>query len=267
MLHAAQQLRAVQMRDALRADEPDMCLGARDPCAEVQREAVIGAALGDLGIQRGEMERRQRLVLQADMRQRGVRRHLHLEDRIVQIAAVADRQFQQRQARTGRQVDRVARMEGGPIGRDADQQQQPGIDAGRHGQDRAVLRQHRVQRDQRLAVGARQRAELGAIGEAARIRRAGGSADSSGRNSAIDEDDARRIDTRQAGEQRAVAGERRQRLHGMPRRRPGAGWCISRPPRDGPMLAPGKPARRNASRSAAVALPRITGQALAQRRR
>ena len=52
------------------------------------------------------------------------------------------------------------------IGRDADQQQQPGIDAGRHGQHRAVLRQHRVQRDQRLAVGARERAELGAIGEA-----------------------------------------------------------------------------------------------------
>ncbi len=87
-----------------------------------------------------------------------------------------------------------------PVGRDADQQQQPCIDASRHGQDRAVLRQHRVERDQRFTVSARKRAVLGTISEARKFdgRRQRGQF---GPELTIDKDDARRVDTRQAGKQ------------------------------------------------------------------
>ncbi len=211
VLRAAEQLRAVQMRDGLGSGKPGMRFRACDARAEVERETVIGAAFGDLGVERGQMERRHCFILQADMRQHGILGHTHFDDRIVQITTIADRQLQQGQARTACQMDRVARVEGGAIAGDADQQQQTGIDVGRYRQHCAVLCQHRVQRDHRLTVGARERAEVRVIGKAGELH-AGRQRGQFAPEAAIDEHDARRVDTRQTGEQNIVTA-RCQHLH------------------------------------------------------
>ena len=56
MLVAGQQLHTVQVRDSVFAVEPSMDFGAGDAGAEDEGEAVVGAALGDIGIYRCEME-------------------------------------------------------------------------------------------------------------------------------------------------------------------------------------------------------------------
>jgi len=90
MLRATEKLRAIQMRHPVGPTEPDMRLGAGNAGTKVQREAVIGATLGDLGIKRRKMKRPQRLVLHPDIREDGALVHLYLEDRIVQIETVAE---------------------------------------------------------------------------------------------------------------------------------------------------------------------------------
>ena len=112
--------------------------------------------------------------------------------------------------------------------------------------------------------GARKRAELGAIGEAREFdaRRQRGQF---GPELTIDEDDARRIDARQAGKQCAVAGERRHRLQER---------CIGHRTQAGVFPGLLATARCGARQSrtterigGGIALPRIAGQAIAQRRR
>jgi len=103
----------------------------------------------------------------------------------------------------------MTRMERHAIGCDADQQQQAGIDAGRHRQHRALFRQHGVQRDQWFAVGACERAELSV--EPLELHRPRQCRQFSAKF-AIDEDDARCIHPRQTCKRCAVARERRHQL-------------------------------------------------------
>ena len=107
-LRASQQLRAIEVRDGLAATKPHMRLGPRDASAKIKCEAVVSAALGNLGVQRREMEGTDRLVLQPHMRQRGILGDMHLGDRIVQISAVTGRHLEQRETRASRHVDGMA---------------------------------------------------------------------------------------------------------------------------------------------------------------
>ena len=145
------------------------------------------------------------------MRQRSILRNSHLDDRVVQVGAVAERKLEQGQPRTRREMNRVTRMESGLISRQAHQKQQARINARRYVERSTIFREHRVQGHQRLAVGTCQRAERALIGEA-------GKADPRRKRRqvrteyTIDEHDARCIDPRQTRQQSAVGGGRCYRL-------------------------------------------------------
>ena len=261
MLRSAEQLTAVQMRGAFCSTEPDTNLSARDAGTEVKHEAVIRATLGDLGVQRRKVEGRQQFVLQADMREDRVFIHLHLEDRIVQVAAIADRQLQQTQASPARQTNDMPRMECRTIGCDVREHYEARIDAGGHRHHRAVLCQHGVQRNQRFAVRARQGAEFAVFckpreRDSDRQRRKVSS------ELSIDKHDARHIDARQPGEQCAVVSEG-QRLHER---------CIRHRTQAGIFPCLLTPTGRGAGQARAAesvggggTAARITGQAIAHR--
>jgi len=90
-------------------------------------------------------------------------------DRGVQVAAIAERRFQHGQRRAGGEADAVRgwTLRGAACGfaGQADEVDHPGSGVRRHVDDGAVFRQHGVERCQRLAIGAGERAEFRPVGE------------------------------------------------------------------------------------------------------
>ena len=176
-LVAPKHLGGVQVHGRVRAAQPGMELGTRGVTAERQREGVVETGRLHVGIDRGEVERVRRLILQADMRQRGTGGDVDLRHRIMQVAATTQGDLDHSQPCPVGKADRVAGVERDGtsfcLGGQVHQQHGASIHAGGHGQDRAVFGQHRVQGDNGLLVGARQRAELGVIRKPCEAHRVG----------------------------------------------------------------------------------------------
>ena len=142
-----------------------MDFGARDPAAEHERKSVVGAAFADVGVDRREVKGVAGFVLQPDVRQMRAGADGDLGDGVVQIAACTRCDFQHDQRRAGAQMDGMARMQRVRSVAVAVDPHDPRVHPGGHAQDGAVLGQHGVQRDHRIAIRAGKGAEYGIFSE------------------------------------------------------------------------------------------------------
>ena len=185
------------------------------------------------------------------MGQRGVFGDLHLEDRVVQIAcAIADRQFQQRQA--GARASRI-RWRGWKAARSLATLASETDPARRR--RRRPARTGPAPSSASMVFSATSGSLSGraSVPKSAFARRSGAKLSTAkarrqrgqvGPEPAIDEDQ-RGASTCGRRQRAASPSSDGQRLHRTMRRRPGAGWCISRPR----SRRVGKPARGSARRA------------------
>ena len=183
---------------------------ARQPRPDGQREAVILAALGNIGEQCGEGEGADAFQLHAQMRQMRMFGHADRQHGVVQIDALTECDIDQRQLGTLAERNRMARMKrtmaGVAIRGEAGEHQRSSIHPVGDHDFRTVFTQHGVQIDQLFASQHRlprrtTHADSDALGRGGEI----------GAIAAIDKDQTRGIDFRQTCQQaRAVLnrGER-----------------------------------------------------------